>query len=130
MKKPAVSFFKVNEIYKMDDGIICFKARQDDVYNRTDLVAIIELLADANEGKPFLLLMDIGRFDFLMTKHARNLFNTYDRAIDLIISEAVAMDSKSMRIMYNLLSKLHSPKFPFKAFNKLSAARKWLNTHR
>lgn len=113
----------------MDDGIICFKAKQDDVYDKPDLLAILDLLDEANQGNPFLLVMDVGGFDFMMTKEARNLFNTHERAIDLIIAEAVVMDSKSMRILYNLLSKVYPPKFPFKAFNKLALAREWLITH-
>lgn len=114
----------------MDDGIVCFKANQDDVYDKGDLLAIFDLLDKTNEGEPFLLLMDVGGFDFMMTKEARNLFNSYDRAIELIIAEAVVIDSRSMRILYNLLSKLHAPKFPFKAFNKLSSARTWLCKHK
>ena len=114
----------------MDDGIVCFKAKQDDVYDKADLLAILDLLDEVNQGNPFLLLMDVGGFDFMMTKEARNLFNTHDRAVELIIAEAVVMDSKSMRILYNLLSKVYTPKFPFKAFNKLSSAREWLNAHK
>lgn len=51
--------YKTNAIYKMEDGVICFKVKNDDVFDLEDLKEILELLEDANDGKPFLLLMDI-----------------------------------------------------------------------
>lgn len=110
----------------MENGIVCFKANQDDVYEAEDLVEILDLMSELTNGEPFLLVMDVGDHDFLMTKEARNLFNTYEKALELIIAEAVVIGSMSTRIMYNLLSRLNPPKFPFKAFLKKEEASEWL----
>lgn len=126
MNSTSILKFKTNTIYKMDDGIVCFKAEEDDMYDVPDLKQILDLCEEANEGKPFLLLMDVGGYDFLMTKEARKLFNTYPKALDLIIAEAAVINSVSGKILYNLLSKFNPPKFPFKAFNNVAKAKKWL----
>ena len=60
------------------------------------------------------------------TKEARSLFNTYDKANNLIKAEAIVVKSTPTKIMYNLLTKLHAPKFPFKAFTEQREAVKWL----
>jgi len=118
--------YKANSIFLMEDGIVCFKAKQDDLYDVEDLKKILDLMESVSHGKPFLLLMDVGGFDFLMTKEARSLFNTYEKALELIIAEAVVMNSTSMRILYNLLTKVNPPKFPFKAFKSTAKAKAWL----
>lgn len=126
MELRSTLYFKTNSIFLMENGIVCFKANQDDVYEAEDLIKILDLMSELTSDKPFLLVMDVGTFDFLMTKEARNLFNTYPKALDLIIAEAVVLRSRSSRIMYNLLSRLNPPKFPFKAFNHLNEASLWL----
>ncbi len=107
-------------------GIVYFRAEADDVYTDLDLIAILDLAEEAAEGKPFLLLMMVNEFKFLMTKEARNLFNTYKKAMQFIKAEAVLVKSVPSKIMYNLLTKLHSPKFPFKAFAQEKIAVAWL----
>lgn len=110
--------YRTNTIELSDDGIVCFRAEADDVYTDKDLIAILDLAEEVADGQPFLLLMVINEFEFLMTKEARGLFNTYEKAIKLIRAEAVVVNSVPTRIMYNLLTKLHRPKFPFKAFTE------------
>jgi hypothetical protein len=73
--------------------------------------------------------MVINEHEFLMTKEARNLFNTYEKAIKLIKAEAVVVSSTSTKIMYNLLTKVYKPKFPFKAFTTENEAEEWLLKH-
>lgn len=126
MKTNSTFKFKTNSIYRMEDGIICFKANEDDLYDVPDLMQTLSLCEEANDGKPFLLMMDIGGYDFLMTKAGRKLFNTYPKALELIIAEAAVINSVSGRILYNLLVKFNRPKFPFKAFNSADKARAWL----
>lgn len=113
-----------------ENGIVCFRTEADDVYTDTDLIAILELTEQAAHGEPFLLLMVINEHEFLMTKEARNLFNTYEKAIKLIKAEAVVVSSTSTKIMYNLLTKLHNPKFPLKAFTKEEDGVEWLLSQR
>ena len=126
MELKSTLYFKTNSIFLMENGIVCFKANQDDVYEAEDLIKILDLMSELTDDNPFLLIMDVGSYDFLMTKEARNLFNTYPKALELITAEAVVIGSMSTRIMYNLLSKLNPPKFPFKAFNTLDNAASWL----
>ena len=95
----------------------------------SDLKILLDLFEEANDGKPFLLLMDIGSLDFLMTKDARSFFNTYEKAKRVIIAEAAVFDSVTGRILFNLLSRLNPPKFPFKAFNQVAKAKAWLLKH-
>jgi hypothetical protein len=70
--------------------------------------------------------MMVNEHEFLMTKEARNLFNAYDKAINLIKTEAVIVKSTPSKIIYNLLTKLQAPKFPFKAFTTEKDAVDWL----
>ena len=118
--------YKTNTIEMSENGIIYFRSEADDVYTDQDLVAILDLAEQASDGKPLLLLMVINEFEFLMTKEARSLFNTYDKAIELIKAEAVVVKSAPTKIMYNLLTMLHAPKFPFKAFTTEQDGIDWL----
>ena len=111
---------------EIQDGIIYFRAEADDVYDRQDLVDILDLMEIESGGNPFPLIMVINEYEFLMTKEARNLFHEHEKAQRLILAEAVVINSVSTKILYNLLTRLHSPKFPFKAFNDESAAIDWL----
>ena len=112
-----------------DNGIVYFRAEADDLYTDKDLVEILDLAEKAADGKPFLLLMVVNEFEFLMTKEARNLFATYDKAVKLIKAEGLVVSSATTKIMYNLLNMLHAPKFPLKAFTTEADAVKWLLTH-
>ncbi len=118
--------FRTSTIELSKDGVICFKAEADDVYNRQDLIDILNLMEIESDGNPFLLIMLVNEHEFLMTKEARNLFQEHEKAQDLIIAEAVVISSRSTKILYNLLTKIYSPKFPFKAFNDEDAAIDWL----
>lgn len=118
--------YKSATITRQDNGIVYFRSIADDVYDKSDLIAILDLMEKASDGNSFLLIMLINEFQFLMTKEARNLFNEYEKAIQLIRAEAVVTSSVSTRIMYNLLVRLHAPKFPFKAFNSENEAVIWL----
>jgi hypothetical protein len=113
-----------------EDGIVRFRSEMDDIYTEQDLIAILDLAEQAADGKPFLLLMLVNEFDFLMTKEARNLFKTYDKAVKLIKAEAVIVKSTPSMILYNLLTKVYPPKFPFKAFTEEAEAVQWLLTNR
>ncbi len=90
---------------------------------------MLDLMEKANSGKPFRLLMSVKEHQFLMTKEARNFFGKYEKAQKLIIAEAAVLNSVSTRILYNLLTKLHAPKFPFKAFSSEELAVAWLLVH-
>lgn len=120
--------YKEANIWQDENGIICFSANADDIYDDNDLIAILDVMEQAADTKPFLLLMNSNGFEFLMTKEARNLFNTYTKAIELIRAEAVVIGSTTTKILYNLLTRIHRPKFPFKAFTDEVEARKWLLT--
>ncbi|MFT7154146.1 MAG: hypothetical protein ACI9Z7_001215 [Alteromonas macleodii] len=63
------------------DSIVYFRAETDDVYTDTDLITILDLAEKAADCKPFLLLMVINEFEFLMTKEARGILNIYDKSI-------------------------------------------------
>ena len=109
-----------------ENGIVYFRTEADDLYTDVDLMNILELAEKAANGKPFLILMMVNEHEFLLTKEARNLFSTYEKAINLIKAEAVMVNSIPSQIMYNLLTKLHKPKFPFKAFTTEKDAVNWL----
>lgn len=100
------------------------------MYTDKDLIQILDLAEQAAEGNPLLLLMMVDKHEFLMTKEARNLFNTYEKALKLIKAEAVVVNSISGKILYNLLTRIHRPKFPFRAFTKENEAVKWLLKHK
>jgi len=122
--------YKTNTIKMGEDGIVYFRSEADDVYTDIDLIAILDLAEQAADGKSFLLLMVVNEFKFLMTREARTLFSEYDKAIKLIKAEGVVVNSTPTKIMYNLLTKLHQPKFPFKAFTNEKDAVDWLLKHK
>ena len=109
-----------------EDSIVCFRSEADDVYTDKDLIEILDIAEKIASKKPFLLLMVINEFEFLMTKEAREIFNTYEKAIKLIKAEAVVVNSIPTKIMYNLVAMLHAPKFPLKAFTTETEAVEWL----
>jgi hypothetical protein len=109
-----------------EDGIVRFRSEADDVYTDQDLIAILNLAEQAADGKPLLLLMLVNEYDFLMTKEARNLFSSYEKAVKFIKAEAVIVKSTPSKILYNLLTKVYPPKFPFKAFTEENDAEEWL----
>ncbi|MCB0755363.1 MAG: hypothetical protein H6603_06675 [Flavobacteriales bacterium] len=124
----ATSTFKSGTISLEENGIVYFRSNADEVHDKQDLITLLDMMEEANNGKPFLLMMLVKEHQFLMTKEARNFFNTYKKAEQLIMAEAVVINSTPTRILYNLLTKLHSPKFPFKAFSEEADAVNWLNT--
>ena len=126
----AVYTHKSGTIHRDENDIICFNSTADEIYDDQDLILMLDIMEKASSYSPFLLLMNSNGFEFLMTKEARNLFNTYDKAIQLIKAEAVVINSTSTKILYNLLTKIHKPKFPFKAFTEEQKAREWLSTFR
>lgn len=118
--------YKTGSINLEKNGIVYYRASADDVYDVADMKAMLDLMEEANQGKPFKLLMLLNEHEFLMTKEARNFFNEYEKAARVIIAEAVVINSISTRILYNLLTLLHKPQFPFKAFTNEDDAVKWL----
>lgn len=120
--------YRSGTIYLKENGIVYFQAFADDVYDVSDMIAMLDIMHEKNDHQPILLLMLVNEFQFLMTKEARNFFNEYEKAKEVIIAEAVVMSSVSTRILYNLLTRLHAPQFPFKAFNTEEAAVEWLLT--
>lgn len=118
--------YKTNTLEMTEDNIVCFRSEADDVYTDKDLIEILTIAEKIADHKPFLLLMVIDEFDFLMTNEARSLFNTYAKAIQFIKAEAVVVKSIPTKIMYNLVTMLHAPKFPLKAFRTEKEAIKWL----
>mgnify|MGYP000318413225 CR=1 FL=1 len=126
----AVYTHKSGTIHLDENDIICFNSTAGEIYDDQDLILMLDIMEKASSDSPFLLLMNSNGFEFLMTKEARNLFNTYDKAIQLIKAEAVVINSTSTKILYNLLTKIHKPKFPFKAFTEEQKAREWLSTFR
>lgn len=121
--------YRSNTIQMSENGIVYFRTEADDLYTDIDLMNILDLAEKAANGKPFLILMLVNEHEFLLTKEARNLFSTYEKAINLIKAEAVMVNSVPTKIMYNLLTKLHAPKFPFKAFTTEKDAVDWLLKH-
>jgi len=122
--------YKTNTITMADSGVVYFRPEADDIYTDKDLMAILDLAEEVAGDHPLLLLMMVNEFEFLMTKEARELFNTYAKAESIIRAEAVLVGSAASRIMYNLLTLLHRPKFPFKAFTQEEEAVEWLLKHR
>ncbi len=118
--------YKTSTIEQTNNGIVCFRAEADDLYDESDLMAILDLMEQAADGKPFLLIMIVNKFEFLMTKEARKLFQHYEKAQKLIKAEAVVINSRSTKILYNLLTMVNKPKFPFKAFTSEQEAIAWL----
>jgi hypothetical protein len=121
--------YKSGSVSLDKNGIIYFRSLADDGYDVPDLTTLLDLMEEANHGNPFLLLMLVNEHHFLMTKEARDFFNSYKKAEELIIAEAVVINSTPTRILYNLLTRLHAPKFPFKAFTEEADAVEWLTTH-
>ena len=121
--------YRSNTIQMSENGIVYFRTEADDLYTDIDLINILDLAEKAANGKPFLILMMVNEHEFLLTKEARNLFATYEKAFNLIKAEAVMVNSVPTKIMYNLLTKLHKPKFPFKAFTTEKDAVDWLLQH-
>ena len=122
--------YKTNTIEFAKNGIVYFRTEADDLYTHKDLIEILELAEKEAGYQPFLLLMVVNEHEFLMTKEARNLFGTYEKAFKLIKAEAVILQSTPSKILYNLLTRIHSPKFPFKAFTDEERAVKWLLKHK
>lgn len=118
--------YKANTAEMGANGIVYFRPEADDVYTDKDLIAILDLAEKASDGKPFLLLMMLNEHKFLMTREARTLFKDYEKAIHFIKAEAAVFNSIPSTILYNLLLKLYSPKFPFKAFSNEKDAVEWL----
>ena len=88
---------------EVQDGIIYFRAEADDVYDRQDLVDILDLMEIESGGNPFPLIMVINEHEFLMTKEARNLFHEYEKAQELILAEAVVINSVSTKFSITYL---------------------------
>ncbi|MCB9187372.1 MAG: hypothetical protein H6601_11600 [Flavobacteriales bacterium] len=112
------------------NGIVYYRATADEMNDISDLKAILDLMETATKGNPLLIMMLLNEHQFLMTKEARNFFNEYEKAKELIRAEAVVTNSLSNGILYSLLDRLHQPVFPFKSFTNEDEAVKWLLSQR
>lgn len=110
------------------NGIVCFRAQADDIFTEEDLRKLFEIMAKAADGNPFRILMQFNGFNVLLTKEARQLFDSDESWIKLIIAEAVVLNTTTARILFNLLLMVNKPKFPFKAFTTEKEAIKWLQS--
>lgn len=122
--------FRSSVITKEENGIIHFRAEADDVYDKQDMIDLLDIMEQASNGEPFLVLMNAGEHKFLMTPEARELFKTYDKARRLIIADAAVINSLSTRILFNLLNMVNKPPFPFKAFETEEDAIAWLSSQK
>ena len=129
METATLLRYRTNTIQLADNGVVYFRPETNDIYTDKDLMAILDLAEQAAGDRPLLLLMLVNEFEFLMTKEARELFGTYPKAARIIRAEAVVVRSTASRIMYNLLTLLHKPTFPFKAFTQEERAVAWLLKH-
>tara|TARA_R110002072_G_scaffold221952_3_gene378994 strand:- start:153 stop:377 length:225 start_codon:yes stop_codon:yes gene_type:complete len=71
--------------------------------------------------------MKLDEIQVILTKDARNLFNSDFELKKRIIAEAVVIKSTSSMILYNLILMVSPPSFPFKAFKDEGKANDWLD---
>ena len=121
-----VANYRTVRIDVRENDTIYLVPEGDDIYNSDDMLSILAEMEKLSDGKRFKLLMLLGGTEFLMTKDARETFKANQIAKELIIAEAVVMKSRSTTILYNLLTKLYAPPFPFKAFSSEKKALLWL----
>jgi len=79
-------------------------------------------------NKRFRLMMMLDKAEIILTKYARDQFKYNLKAKESIIAEAIVTKSRSTLILFNLIVKLYSPPFPFKAISTEEAAISWLNS--
>ena len=124
--KSEVFKYKKGTIQLEESGIVCYRAYGNDMYTETDLLAMLDIMEMAASGEPFLLMMQIQGYEVLLTKEARKLFNKNEKAISLVVAEAIVLSSFNTKTLFNLIRRFNEPKFPFRAFSNEEAATEWL----
>lgn len=121
------STYKSCTIELEPDGLVCCRAFAEDSFDENDLANLRDEIINVAKSNRIRLLMEMKDFDILLTKGARDFMSSDQKSIDVTIAEAVVIRSTTSKILYNLLTRIYPPKFPFKAFNDEVEARKWLS---
>jgi len=122
--------FKASKIELRDNNLIAIIPDEDDIYNGADIVDLLDICLELSRGKRFRLMMMLDKSQIILTKDARDMFKYNLKAKESIIAEAIVTKSRSTLILFNLILRLYSPPFPFKALSNEEAATKWLNSHK
>lgn len=116
-------------IFAMDENRICHMFIQPEVYiSISEIKDFQEGLFEVSEHKPFRLLFDVSN-QFVQIDSKARKFAASAPVTELIIAEAVVLNTLPMRIIFNFFLKIDGPHFPTKAFNNSIKAEQWLLTH-
>lgn len=121
-----VLYYRSTSIGLGDDGIVYCRAVANDSYDETDLAALRDKMEEVSDSKRFRILMEMKEFEILLTKNARTFMGDDAKSAQMVIAEAVVIQSTTTRILFNLLMRINKPKFPFQAFNNEDKAVAWL----
>lgn len=125
MNSPVL-YYRSTSIGLGDDGIVYSRAVANDSYDETDLAALRDKMEEVSDSKRFRILMEMKEFEILLTKNARTFMGDDAKSAQMVIAEAVVIQSTTTRILFNLLMRINKPKFPFQAFNNEDKAVAWL----
>lgn len=115
-------------IFAMDENRICHMFMQPDHFISIPEIKVLqESLYDISDSKPFKLLFDVSD-QFVQFDSKARKFAATAPVTELIIAEAVVLNTLPMRMVFNFYLKIDSPTFPTKAFNDSRKAEEWLLT--
>jgi hypothetical protein len=109
------------------ENLVCCRAIAEDSFDEHDLANLRDEIINIAKSNRIRLLMEMKDFDILLTKGARVFMSSDEKSIQHTIAEAVVIRSTTSKILYNLMTRIYPPKFPFKAFNDEDEARRWLS---
>ena len=111
-----------------DNDIIYCRAIANDTYNESDLAALRDEMISISKGEPFFIVMEMKEFEILLTRKARTFLGNDQKSAEFVKAEAIVLQSNTVRILFNLLTIVNKPQFPFRAFNKEIEAIEWLKS--
>ncbi|MBL4586754.1 MAG: hypothetical protein JKX84_06835 [Flavobacteriales bacterium] len=119
--------FKISRIELRAKNRIYIIPEQDDIYDANDILELIRIMEGLVDSQPYSIVMLLKKTQLMLTRDARHVFRNNLEVQKLVLAEAIVTDSMSSMILFNLISKVYPPAFPFKAFKHETDANKWLD---
>jgi hypothetical protein len=117
--------YKSTEIEPFE-GVIRVYAKQNDLYEESDLEEILKACIEVNQNEPVRILMDMSDYSIILSNSAKAYFHNSQLAKKMVIGEAVVTKSVLGSVMYDILIRAANPPIAMRFFKVRNKALQWL----
>lgn len=123
--EPKSIIYKSTKVEPFGEVIKVY-AKQNDLYEESDLEAILKVCIELNGNEPVRILMDMSEYNIILSNSAKVYFHNSELAKKMVIGEAVVTKSVIGSVMYDILIRAANPPIAMRFFKSRNKALKWL----